>query len=122
MNEQKLDAYIDALDRAGQEFSVNFQKYDQVKEDPGSLKLGGIADIALGRAITAANEFAAILKSVSEDRPSFFTSSKVKATREKVISHSRANLTNMNRQIDGVPKSLRQGAEMSMMMNLLRGK
>jgi hypothetical protein len=122
MNNNKLEDYIAYLDESGRDFSVHFERFTKLMGDPGSLNFGGAADSSLAQAIASANKFATCLNLISEDRPTFFTSASVRANREKVISHSRANLARMNELINSVPESLRKGAEIAVVMSALRGR
>lgn len=122
MNQKKLEAYVSALDDAGRDFSTHFARFEKSITDTDALNLGGSADIYLSQAITAADKFAACLELLSEDRPSFFTSSSIRNYREEVISHSRANLAVMSDLINSVPQSLRRGAEIALVMSSLRGR
>ncbi len=116
MDTQGLDKYIDALDALGREFSVQFAEFDKIKDDLTKLQLGGEADTAFAAAIEAATNFALVLRQLSEEKLPFLGGSKVKAAREKVLSHAMANLQHMNGAIDSAPKSLREFAQTKMVL------
>ena len=120
MNENALERYIARIDGLGSEFSLHFSRFDEIKEDPQKLQLGGEADTALMNAMLAATLFANTINQLKRERTPIFGRSALKARRELVIDLAIEDLRRFNSAIASAPKTLRDVAETKMAMEMMK--
>ncbi|WP_306140622.1 hypothetical protein [Roseibium sp. MMSF_3412] len=117
-----IDQYIEMLNSYGNAFSVNFKKYDAIKDDDSKRNIGGEIDKSLAEVLKAVNGFASTLRCLQTEKLPFFGRSALKRKREQLLVHSHRNLTLMTSGIATVPKVFLDGANLQITRDVLREK
>ncbi|WP_434052950.1 MAG: hypothetical protein RDA78_27590 [Roseibium sp.] len=122
LTESMIDQYIEILQGYGTAFSVNFKKYDAIKDDTTKSGVGGDIDRSLAEMLKAANGFASTLKCLETEELPFFGRSALKKKREQLLAHFHNSLSRMTGHISSVPKDLLDGANLQNTRDVLREK
>ncbi|WP_420336154.1 hypothetical protein [Roseibium sp.] len=122
LTDHLIDQYIEMLNSYGNAFSVNFKKYDAIKDDVPKQNIGGEIDKSLAEVLKAVNGFGSTLKCFETEELPFFGRSALKTKRAQLLSHFHANLSRMTSHISAVPKAFLDGANLQITRDVLREK
>lgn len=122
LTDSMIDQYAEMLDSYGAAFSVNFRKYDAIKDDESKRNIGGEIDRALAEVLKAANGFASTLKCFETEELPFFGRSALKRKRAQLLIHFHTNLSRMSERISSVPKAFLDAAQLQNTRDVLREK